>query len=43
MNAKFWAENLKGKDHWEDLCVDEKIILEWILGRQDGKLWTGFI
>jgi hypothetical protein len=27
----FWLENLKGRDHLEDLGVDGKIILEWIL------------
>jgi hypothetical protein len=25
------VENLKGRDHMEDLGVDGKIILEWIL------------
>jgi hypothetical protein len=25
---KFWSENLKGRDHMEDLHVDGKIILE---------------
>jgi hypothetical protein len=29
--------------HAEDLCVGGKIILEWILGKQVGKVWTGFI
>jgi hypothetical protein len=29
--ARFWSENLKGRDHSKDLSVDEKIILEWIL------------
>jgi hypothetical protein len=37
------SEHLKGSDHSEDLGVDGKIILEWILGKQGGKLWTGFI
>jgi hypothetical protein len=23
----FWSENLKGRDHWEDLDVDDKIII----------------
>jgi hypothetical protein len=23
--------------------IDGRIILEWILGKQDGKVWTGFI
>jgi len=30
--TKFWSQNLKGKDHSEDLGVDGRIILEWILG-----------
>jgi hypothetical protein len=36
-------ENLKGRDHLENLGIDGKIILEWILNRWDGKLWTGLI
>jgi hypothetical protein len=27
-------ENLKGKDHLEDVGIDGKIILEWVLGKQ---------
>jgi hypothetical protein len=34
----FCLENLKGRDHWKDLCVDGRIILEWILGKQGGKM-----
>jgi hypothetical protein len=30
----------EGEDSSEDLGVDEKIILEWILGKEGGKLWT---
>jgi len=26
-------ENLKGRDHSEDLGIDGKIILQWILGK----------
>jgi hypothetical protein len=40
MHTKFWSENLKGKDHSEDLDVDGKIILEWILGKYGGQVWT---
>jgi hypothetical protein len=29
---EIWSENLKGRDNSEDLDVDGKIILEWILG-----------
>jgi hypothetical protein len=32
-NTIFWLENLKGRDHLEDLDVDGKIILEWISGK----------
>jgi hypothetical protein len=31
MHTKFWSEKLKGRDHLEDLGIDEKIILKWIL------------
>jgi hypothetical protein len=30
-------ENLKGRDHVEDLLVDAKIILEWMLGKWLGR------
>jgi hypothetical protein len=40
---RFSSENPKGRDHSEDLDVDGKIILEWILGKQSGKLWNGCI
>jgi len=35
--------NLKERDHAEDLGVDGRIILEWILGKYGGKVRTGFI
>jgi hypothetical protein len=37
------SENLKGREHMEDLGVNRKIILQWILGEKGGKMWTGFI
>jgi hypothetical protein len=36
-------QNMKGRDHLEDLGVDGKIILEWFLGKYGMKLWTGCI
>jgi hypothetical protein len=36
-------EILKGRVHLEDLGVDRKIILKWILEKESGKLWTGCI
>jgi hypothetical protein len=38
MHTKFLSENLNGRDDSEDLGVDRKIILEWILGKQGGNL-----
>jgi hypothetical protein len=43
INTIFWLENMKGRDHSEDLCVDGKITLKWILGKLCEKVWTGFI
>jgi hypothetical protein len=43
MHTKFWLKSLKGKDHTEDLGVDGRIPLEWILKKQNGRAWTGFI
>jgi hypothetical protein len=43
MLTVFWLENLKGRDDLEDKGIDGKIILDWIFGRKDGRLWTGFI
>jgi hypothetical protein len=31
--TKFWLENLKGRYHSEDLDVEERIIIEWTLGK----------
>jgi hypothetical protein len=33
MHTIFWLENMNGGDHLKELCVGEKIILEWILGK----------
>jgi len=45
MYTKFWLENMKGRDHLEDSGVDGKTIelLERILGKYGGMLWTGCI
>jgi hypothetical protein len=38
MCTVFWLGNLKGRDHLEDLSVDGKIILGWILGKSVGSV-----
>jgi hypothetical protein len=38
----FSLENLKARDNSEDLGVDERIRLKWIL-RKDERVWNGFI
>jgi hypothetical protein len=43
MCTKFWSEHLKGRDYSEELIVDGRIILEWILRKYNGKILTGFI
>jgi hypothetical protein len=34
MHTQFLSENAKEREHSEDLGVDERLILEWFLGRE---------
>jgi hypothetical protein len=43
VRTKFWSENSKGRDHSEDLSVNGEAILDWILEKYGGILWTGFM
>jgi hypothetical protein len=38
---KSWSENLKGRDHLEDLGIDVRIIGEYIIGKWGEKVWAG--
>jgi len=38
-----WLENLQGRDDLEDLGIDGKIMLEWVLGKWGGEIWAGCI
>jgi hypothetical protein len=40
MLAVYWLENPMGIDHLEELDIEWRIILEWILGEKCGKVWT---
>jgi len=33
MYTELWPESLKGRDLLQDLCVDGRIILKWVLKR----------
>jgi hypothetical protein len=43
MHTIILLENMKGRGPLEDLGVCGSIILEWILGKQGGNVWTGCI
>jgi hypothetical protein len=43
IHTDFWYANLKGRDHSEDVDLEGRIILEWILGKSDEKVWAGFV
>jgi len=37
---KSWSEKLMGRDHLEDLGMDGKVTLEWMLEKLGGRMWT---
>jgi hypothetical protein len=37
MHTKFWLGILNGRDHLEDVGVDGRIILEWVLRNRVGR------
>jgi len=43
MDITFWSENVKRIDYSVDLGEDRSKLLEWVLGKQGGKVWTGFV
>jgi hypothetical protein len=44
MHAGFWCGNLKDRDHVDDLVVDGRMILKWILKKErNGRVWSGLV
>jgi hypothetical protein len=35
VNTEVWWGNLRERDHLEDACIDERIILKWIFKKWD--------
>jgi hypothetical protein len=36
MHIRFWKDSQKERDQYEDLQIGGKIILKWILEKEDG-------
>jgi len=41
MYTTFWPVKLKGRDYADNLGVDGKVTLEWILRKLGDKAWNG--
>jgi hypothetical protein len=39
----YWWESKEERDHREDQGIGGWTILKWILEKQDGMVWTGYI
>jgi hypothetical protein len=43
MHIGRWCESQTERGNWEILDIGGWTILKWILEKQDGVIWTGFI
>jgi hypothetical protein len=35
--------NPRGRDHFEDVGLDRRVIIKWVLKKWNGEAWTGLI
>jgi hypothetical protein len=43
VHTLIWWGDLKERRHFEDLGIDGRIILKWIISESIGRTWTGLI
>ena len=43
VHTGFWWDNLRERDHLEDLDVDGRLIFKWMFRKWNGEVWTGFL
>ena len=43
MHTRFWWGDLSERDHLEDVGVDGRLMLNWIVKKWDEESWTGLI
>jgi len=43
IHTGFWWGRVKGRVHMQDLGINGRIALTWIIRKVDERLWTGFI
>lgn len=43
MHTVVWWVNLKAKEHVEDLSMDRRTLLKWVVKEQGWRTWTAFV
>jgi hypothetical protein len=43
MHIVMWREGQKERDQYEEISIGGRIILIWVLEKEKGVTWTGFI
>jgi hypothetical protein len=40
VHTRFWWGNMRHKEHFEHLGLDERVIIKWMLKKLDAKTWA---